>query len=442
MAETHQESRYEESLAPSAERSAEKPRLLVVTADDALGHNLVSTLSAIYCVGEKPTAEHALSSLGQEPSDLVIASFNLPGAGGLELVRQVQSSYPDTGVMLMSLQPSVSEAAQAFRVGALAYLPAPFKLRDVLNAIEEALQELKTRRQSRRAEAEKFAILERMQKHLEQLRALQEVGRMLNADLAPEEIMAAAFDQAMAFSGAERGGLLLADDDGQFTLHVARGMDQSTIDEESFAISRTIIQRVFRSGLPLLTSSAREDPELDAAHYQLRSILCVPLLCRERPTGVIYLDNSFETGKFDEEHLELVRAIADRASMALENARLNREAQQQAQWMEERVQEMAERLVKAERLAAIGEITVAVRHEINNPLTSLLLQVELLQEAQTELPAEVRQGLEYIHGQCQRIADVMRRLLSVQDRPVHYTTGVMMTDLSGSEEEVSSDSDD
>jgi ActR/RegA family two-component response regulator/GAF domain-containing protein len=439
MVEPHHES-YRCEVGPEvfSERETGKPRLLIVTADDTLRDDLASALGDIYRIRSAPTAEHALPSLEREPSDLVVASLNLPGMSGLELLRRVQTSYPDTGVILMALQPSISEAAQAFKIGALDYLPAPFRLRDILKAIEEALPELETRRRLHLAEAKRLTRLERMRKQLEQLRALQDVSQMLTANLAPEALMTMVLDQAIVFSGAERGGLLLVNDDGEFALRVARHMDQTTIGQESFDISRRIARQVFRLGLPVLVN-AIEGSKQDVYSYmsrdQPRSILCAPLLRQGRPTEVIYLDKSFGTDNFNNEHLEMVRVIADQGSIALENARLNREAQQRAQKLEKEAREMAERLIKAERLAAIGEITVAVRHEINNPLTSLLLQVELLRETQEGLPAEVQRALDYIYMLCQRIADVTSRLTSVRDRKVHYARGIMMTDLSSGEEE-------
>ena len=87
-------------------------------------------------------------------------------------------------------------------------------------------------------------------------------------------------------------------------------------------------------------------------------------------------------------------------------------------------------LVRAERLAAIGEMTVTLHHEINNPLMAAFANVELLladpsmdAAARTETLAGVRESLHRIHG-------IMRRIGELRDvRTKSYATGVQMVDL-------------
>jgi DNA-binding response OmpR family regulator len=92
------------------------------------------------------------------------------------------------------------------------------------------------------------------------------------------------------------------------------------------------------------------------------------------------------------------------------------------------------RLVQAERLAAIGEIGLAIRHEVNNPLSTVMGFAELLLSQRESLPADVQRKLEVIHRSCVRIRDVIRRLEGLrEDRTVEYLPGMQMTDL-GNEE--------
>ena len=84
----------------------------------------------------------------------------------------------------------------------------------------------------------------------------------------------------------------------------------------------------------------------------------------------------------------------------------------------------------AERLAAIGQIGLAIRHEVNNPLSPLMGHAELLLGQRDKLPPEVQRKLEVIHRSCTRIRDVVRRLEELhEDRTVEYLPGIAMTDL-------------
>lgn len=106
---------------------------------------------------------------------------------------------------------------------------------------------------------------------------------------------------------------------------------------------------------------------------------------------------------------------------------------------EKRIQQAAERratrekLERALQLAAIGETSIALQHEINNPLGALLANAQLGEI--TDDPSEMRQLLKVIGDQARRIADVMRRLQKVNDpRFVEYIPGSRMLDLSSPDE--------
>jgi DNA-binding response OmpR family regulator len=87
-----------------------------------------------------------------------------------------------------------------------------------------------------------------------------------------------------------------------------------------------------------------------------------------------------------------------------------------------------EDLVRAERLAAIGQLTVTLHHEINNPLMSASAEVELMLE-RTTTPAE-RQSLQSVLESLVRIRDVLKRVGELDEaRTKNYVGGVGMIDI-------------
>jgi PAS domain S-box-containing protein len=91
---------------------------------------------------------------------------------------------------------------------------------------------------------------------------------------------------------------------------------------------------------------------------------------------------------------------------------------------------LRELLVQAERLAAIGQIVVAVRHEINNPLTTVIGNTELLLERYEHVGADLKKRLETVLDNALRISEIVKRLQGIkQERTVEYVQGVKMTDL-------------
>ena len=97
-----------------------------------------------------------------------------------------------------------------------------------------------------------------------------------------------------------------------------------------------------------------------------------------------------------------------------------------------------EELVRAERLAAVGEMTVTLHHEINNPLMAAFADVELLLTDPAASAEVVRQGLEDIQQALRRIRDIVQRIGQLREiRSKDYLRGLRMVDLERKEREVS-----
>jgi signal transduction histidine kinase len=87
-------------------------------------------------------------------------------------------------------------------------------------------------------------------------------------------------------------------------------------------------------------------------------------------------------------------------------------------------------LLRAERLAAIGEMTVTLHHEINNPLMSAFADVELLLADPAMPEPRRREGLREIQTALRRIRDIVRQIGELREvRTKRYASGVAMVDL-------------
>ena len=106
-------------------------------------------------------------------------------------------------------------------------------------------------------------------------------------------------------------------------------------------------------------------------------------------------------------------------------------AEKRMQVAEARRQAEAE-LRKARYLAGIGEVSLALQHEINNPLAALCANTSLITSGLLS-EEEVKESLVTIDVQARRIADVVKRLNAVESAPrsVEYVSGHRMLDLGG-----------
>ncbi|HEY5572149.1 MAG TPA: adenylate/guanylate cyclase domain-containing protein [Anaerolineales bacterium] len=160
----------------------------------------------------------------------------------------------------------------------------------------------------------------------EDLLALAGIGQVINSSLELDDVLRIVMDTLVRLTGAERGFLMLRDEQGELSIRIARNLEQETLEDAEFAFSRTVVKRVIAEAEPVLTTNAQRDPRFDKEEsvitLNLRSILCVPLKVKDELTGVIYADNRIRTGLFTETELNLLTAFANQAAVAIENARL------------------------------------------------------------------------------------------------------------------------
>lgn len=152
------------------------------------------------------------------------------------------------------------------------------------------------------------------------------IGQVVNSTLELDSVLQIVMDTIVRLTHAERGFLMLRDEQKEMTIRIARNWEQESINPSEFAISRTIMDKVIETGEPVLTTNAQEDPRFGAQEsivaYALRSILCVPLKVRDDLIGLIYADNRIRSGIFTENERSLLTAFANQAAVAIENARL------------------------------------------------------------------------------------------------------------------------
>jgi PAS domain S-box-containing protein len=170
-------------------------------------------------------------------------------------------------------------------------------------------------------------VLEAQAEERAGLAALADVAGIVNSSLKLPEVLNQVMDQIIRLMGAERAFLMLYDEETrELEFQAARNLDQETVSESSFEISRSVVYQVASDGEPVLATNAQLDPRFkgqeSVVSYALRSILCVPLRVRERIIGVVYADNRIRTGIFTEQDRDMLTAFADQAAIAIENARL------------------------------------------------------------------------------------------------------------------------
>lgn len=170
------------------------------------------------------------------------------------------------------------------------------------------------------------SMVEILEDERKNLQSLAQVSNLVNSSLELDDVLQTVMDTIIQISGAERGFLMLKDENDSLEIRVARNFERESIDPADVEISLTVVNRAVNDGIPVLTTNAQEDPRFvgqqSVVAYNLRSIVCVPLAVKGVITGAIYTDNRARAGIFNQKDADLLAAFANQAAVALENARL------------------------------------------------------------------------------------------------------------------------
>jgi serine phosphatase RsbU (regulator of sigma subunit)/pSer/pThr/pTyr-binding forkhead associated (FHA) protein len=182
---------------------------------------------------------------------------------------------------------------------------------------------------------------------LRQVTMLLDGLRALGSGRVLDEVVALVIDSAIALAGAERGFVMLAQPSGgALEFMLGRSHHGKTLPATSLT-SRKIPEEVFNRGearvVPNLPDSDVDNAHLNTQQLGIRHVVCVPLRLtpfsggqqdapREpRKIGVLYLDSQKAGQLLSPETLQTIETLATEASVAIEHARLYREAIEKAQ---------------------------------------------------------------------------------------------------------------
>jgi len=162
-------------------------------------------------------------------------------------------------------------------------------------------------------------------------RRLLEIERRLNAQAELDPILKLVMDGLVDITGAERGYLVLVQG-GKMSVRARRNMDKRDPASADLRFSRSVVEKVHKSGELFHSLNAPEDPRLMSAvsvrELGIRSILCLPLQTGNRRVGVVYLDNRHKGGVFETVNLERVEMFREKAALAMYRAILEDEVRE------------------------------------------------------------------------------------------------------------------
>src|SRR5437867_2285325 len=390
-------------------------RVLVVEDDPLLCDVLRDFL---YELGHEPVvthcAEDALARMGLELPDAVLLDIYLPGISGLDFLQLQTTRESRIPIVAISGMAAESQARECVQLGAVDFLPKPVeleRLREVLTCLEPPAGRPSPsahRNERRRAPRPARAV----EAHFRVLRA---ISRALSLSLDVDQMLRIALDALTRVTGHEISSLhLLSDDRRTLRLLADRGLSaELRMANRVLTVGQGVIGRVVVTGETVHVTNVAACAELPPAERAvveregIRGFVCVPLQSRGRILGVLSLARR-TSEPFSDVEIALLEAAANQISLALDNARLYSETRSQL----DELKQTETRRAEGERLSTIGKLMAGLVHEINNPLTVILGQAELVM---TELADSTRgrERVRIILQETSRAARLLQRVLQL-----------------------------
>jgi len=172
-----------------------------------------------------------------------------------------------------------------------------------------------------------------LRRDYEKLRASYEVTRAIEIGTSITALANKILEVAFRLVPADRGVILLHDDQGLLEPVSVRTVKDVDPDQE-VVVSRTVLDTVVREKEAVLSHDASSDARFQSAQsvimQGIRSTMCVPLLHNETVLGVMMLDSKLATHAFTEKDLALFETVASQAAIAVQNTLFARKLEQEA----------------------------------------------------------------------------------------------------------------
>ncbi len=211
--------------------------------------------------------------------------------------------------------------------------------------------------------------------YTQSLELLLKVSNILAQSLNIDELLDEVINQVFnLLKRIDRGVILLVDEE---TGTLQEAVSKTRMDDKEEGISskinysRTIVNRTIAEGRPVVMGDTscleRTDLSDSMRKINVRSVMCVPLICKEEIKGVIYVDSIGLPGGFRKDHLEVLTGLSNTAAVAIENARLYETVKQ----------ELAERKRTEE---ALQKARNKLEEQVKKRTAELSKSIELLKE--------------------------------------------------------------
>ncbi|MGE5371617.1 MAG: ATP-binding protein, partial [Solirubrobacterales bacterium] len=282
------------------------------------------------------------------------------------------------------------------------------------------------------------------------LASILKASQAISGEIVFDQLLSQLMTVLMENAGAQRGALILAQDD-DLKIEAWAEVDKKPVtvlkneylEDAGDKLSLAIVHYVVRSRETVVTGRAEQsdyanDPYIVAR--QPKSILCFPVVSRGKFVGALYLENNLVSDAFTPERVEMLSLLSAQIAISLENSRLFTRLEESRdeitgwnQQLERKVKERTTDLIQAfEQLKELDHLKTdflsMVSHELRTPITSIIgfaslirrrlqelggVMVETENGRQVTASQQIQQYVDIIQTESERLTNLINDLLDI-----------------------------
>ncbi len=246
---------------------------------------------------------------------------------------------------------------------------------------------------------------------------LSEITEIISTSIDLEEIGKVVLARTLKAVNSQAGYLAVKKDD-PLTLNVAAsfGISGELPDRIDLDAGKTLAGLVASNKSPISIEDIEQDPHMKGLNLPdigFSRLLYLSIVAKGSSIGVLVLGRDKTRPHFGDEEIQFLQTLLHQVAYSIENARLyenlrgsNRELEKVLEFQGK----AQDQLLASARMAAFGELSVTIAHELNNPLTGILGYTDLILRSSMD-KKQTKEMMEKIRAQAIRASKITGNLL-------------------------------
>jgi len=247
---------------------------------------------------------------------------------------------------------------------------------------------------------------------IESIRALLDISTVIQSDMKLEEKFEKALVSVRDASGAHSVSLFMHDEENGRLDEVATvGNRVDLIESIDFDMGRGFSAWVAKQRRSVLIPSLKSG-RVDGA----RSFISTPLISEDILIGVMNLGHE-DPNAFTEKHLKILDVIAAQFAHAIERSNYERTLEDKNEALEKahrEIEDQQKKIIDMEKYQVLVQVAASLNHEINNPLTSILGNIELLFMMNPDMAEPLKKKLKVVQSESKRISEIVEKFSNMK----------------------------